>query len=209
MIKPKVSRQLILLLILLVPVSLSLIADSLYHIGYFRKPVFLRNNIPPYHWRLNQSFEQNYLQSSLPYLSEIDKINQLTEDGAVFYTDTATSYYVAVSSKLYASNPKSNHNRNYGTAPQSLLYTLCHGGLYAKKHVTLKDYFEEKNKLNIQRGLHPIKYIIYNRDEVNRNLANCSIQQYPALTEKLEGEFKLLYRGDNLDLYSIEVDSEE
>jgi len=207
MIKPKVSIELFLVLVLLVPVSLSTLLDSLYHFGYFKKPIYSKNNIPPYHWRINYPLQLNYLKSSLPYLNDINEIDSITEPGSVFYSDVATSYYVAVSSKLYAANPKLNHrtfiNRVTAAAPQSLLHNLCHGGKYDRKYDSLKDYFMAKNLENIKNGFNPIKYIIYNKDEVNNNLINCSKEQYAALTSKLEKEFKVLFKGVYLDLYQI------
>ena len=109
MIKPKVTIEFFLAMVLLVPVSLSLLIDSLYHFGYYKKPVYSKNNIPPYHWKINYPFDSNYLKSSLPYLNDIKKINKVTEPGSAFYSDVATSYYMAVSSSLYAANPKNNH----------------------------------------------------------------------------------------------------
>ena len=207
MIKPKVSIELFLALVLLVPVSLSLISDSLYHFGYYKKPVFSKNNIPPYHWRINYPPQLNYIKSSLPYLNDIKEIDNITEPGSVFYSDVATSYYVAVSSRLYAANPKLNHrtpiNRASATAHPSLLYNLCHGGKYAEQYDSLKNYFKEKNSENIKNGFSQIKYLIYNKDETNKNLMNCSKEQYTDLSTKLEAEFDILFNGEYLDLYQI------
>lgn len=207
MIKPKVSIELFLALVLLVPVSLSLLFDSLYHFGYYKKPVFLNNNIPPYHWKINYPPQLNYLKSSLPYLNDIKEIDNITEPGSVFYSDVATSYYVAVSSKLYAANPKRNHRTFYkgasATAPESLLHNLCNGGKYALMYDSLGQYFKAKNLYNIMNGFSPIKYFIYNKDVKNSNLVNCRKDQYAALTSKLEEEFKILFKGDYLDLYQI------
>ena len=207
MIKPKVSIELFLALLLLAPVSLSLVLDSLYHFGYYKKPVYSKNHIPPYHWRINYPPQLNYLRSSLPYLNDIKEIDNITDPGSVFYSDIANSYYVAVSSKLYAANPKLNHrtpiNHASATAHPSLLHNLCHGGKYAEQYDSLKEYFKEKNLANVKNGFSPIKYLIYNKDELNRNLINCSKEQYADLTSKLEEEFKILFKGDHLDLYQI------
>ena len=207
MIRPKVSIEFFLAMVLLVPVSASLLLDSLYHLGYYKKPVFSKNNIPPYHWRINYPLESNYLKSSLPYLDDIQKIKKITEPGSVFYSDVATSYYLAVSSSLYAANPKNNHrksiNRAHATAPQSLLYNLCHGGKYDGKYDSLKSYFKEKNSENIKNGFSQIKYLIYNKDETNKNLMNCSKEQYSDLSAKLGAEFEILFNGEYLDLYQI------
>jgi len=207
MIKPKVSIELFLALVLLVLVSLSTLFDSLYHFGYYKKPVFSKNNIPPYHWRINYPPQINYLKSSLPYLNDIKEIDSITEAGSVFYSDVATSYYVAISSKLYAANPKSNHrtaiDRASATAHPSLLHNLCHGGKYAEQYDSLKEYFKAKNSENVKNGFSPIKYLIYNKDESNSNLRNCRKDQYAALTSKLEEEFNILFKGDYLDLYQI------
>ena len=207
MIKPKVSIEFFLAMVLLVPVSLSILIDSLYHFGYYKKPVYSKNSIPPYHWKINYPLDSNYLKSSLPYLNDIKKITKETEPGSTFYSDVATSYYIAVSSSLYAANPKNNHrmsiNRAHATAPQSLLYNLCHGGKYDGRYDSLKNYFKEKNSENKKNGFSQIKYLIYNKDETNRNLMNCSKQQYADLSIKLEAEFDILFNGEYLDLYQI------
>ena len=207
MIKPKISIELFLALVLLVLVSLSTLFDSLYHFGYYKRPVYSKNDIPPYHWRINYPPKLNYFKSSLPYLNDIKEIDNITEPGSVFYSDVATSYYVAVSSRLYAANPKLNHrtsiNRASATAHPSLLHNLCHGGKYAEQYDSLKEYFKAKNSANVKNGFSPIKYLIYNKDETNSNLINCSIVQYAALTSILEEEFKILFKGEYLDLYQI------
>ncbi len=207
MIRPKLSIELFLAMVLFIPVSASLLFDSLYHFGYYKKPVSSKNKIPPYHWRINYPFESNYLKSSLPYLNDIQEIKKITEPGSVFYSDVATSYYLAVSSSLYAANPKDNHRmslkRAHATAPQSLLYNLCHGGKYDGKYDSLKNYFKEKNLENKKNGFSQIKYLVYNKDETNRNLMNCSIEQYTDLSTKLLGEFEILFKGEYLDLYKI------
>ena len=208
MTKRKVSVELVLVLVLLVAVTPNVIFDSLYHFGYFNKPVFLKKNIPPYHWKINYPSSLNFERSSLSYLNDIKQIDKLTNPGSVFYSDVATSYYVAVSSELYAANPKSNHrttiNRKSATAPGSLLHNLCNGGKYANQYDTLKDYFNDKNSFNVKNGFSPIKYFIYNKDQRNRNVINCrKVLQYAALKLKLEKEFKILFSGDYLDLYQI------
>jgi hypothetical protein len=207
MIKRKLSIELIILLVLFAAVTVNVIIDSLYHFGYFHKPVFLEHNIPPYHWRINYPSILNYEKSSIRYLNDIQEIDRLTVPGSVFYSDVATSYYVAVSSALYAANPKSNHrtafNRKHATAPGSLLHNLCNGGKYAGKYDTLTDYFNAKNTLNVINGFSPIDYFIYNKDQVNSNVINCRKDQYAALSSTLEEKFKILFNGDYLDLYQI------
>ena len=207
MIRYKISIERLIALIFLVAVSISLILDTLYHLGYFNKPAFIKNRIPPYHWKINFSTDFNYLKSSLPYLADIKEIEYLMEPGSVFYSDVATSYYVVTSSTSYAANPKSNHrsfyNRATATASSNLLDNLCNGGKYDGKYNTLNDYFMVKNSVNIRNGWGPIKYFIYNKDQINKNVINCPNDQYGEISEKLAKEFKVLFKGEYLDLYQI------
>lgn len=207
MIRHKNSIERLIALVFLIAVSISLLLDSLYHFGYFNKPAFIKNRIPPYHWQINFSTEYNYLKSSLPYLADIKEIENLMEPGSVFYSDVATSYYVVTSSTSYAANPKSNHrsfyNRATATASRNLLDNLCNDGKYDGKFNTLNDYFMAKNSVNMKNGWSPIKYFIYNKDQINKNVINCHNDKYGEISENLAKEFKVLFIGEYLDLYQV------
>ncbi len=186
--------------------------DLGYKLGFTTIKPYIVNYTPIYHWRLDNSIDTYITQSGYAYRQDIKEIMSVIEPDNSFISDQTTSYYVLAFLPLFSAVAKAHHgglgkDENSPFVSSEFQKYLC-GTDELYKDKSLKTYFSEKQKLHRSRGWPEIKYILLNKDLKNRYVnLRCLTANNQNTQSKVNSIGNLIYQGNHLDLYEIDLNS--
>lgn len=169
--------------------------DIMFHFGLIQQWPFGPKEPREYHWQLNRGFQDNLLHSSLKYSDEIKELGRKLPPGAVFLSDSATSYYIVAQLNAFTRNPMYHHRIGDLFFEKESLRKFCSLVEEEGGRVELLALLQSKG----------VKYVILNRDSKNRNVVfSCISGNYKRVRENIKTFTKQIYAGRYLLVFEVE-----
>ena len=202
------NRSIMVRLLALVTLAAILVVvalDSRFH--FDSKLVLLKkqNQSAQRSWNVHYAQAEVHLHSAMRYEPDIARINELITPGHVILSDLATSYYLAAMTPSFVKNTHLHQGRlrSPGWAVFLSKRDYCNLEDKARRDRVIQ-FFRRQRALAI--GQPRLKYIVINRDRQNQNLKlDCLATQHQRIKKALPGLARLIYDGEYLSLFEIEL----
>ena len=196
------SKQLVscvLLVVLLVVVF----HDSHVHFSVDNVDAKIQARSAQRHWSIAYSQQQVYDHSSFKYREDFKALSAIVEPWTYLLTDLATSYYSAAELPVLVPNVHRHHKRSALKEWSRFLMQKHACNLDQGMRRDQMSAFIERMSRNEERI--PFRYILVNKDQVNRNLKlDCLSQTRRAMINNVEQFATEVYDGEYLRLYKLD-----
>ena len=194
------------------PLAVTLLLVVLATVGYDVRSHFdselvdlkIKHNSAQRHWNTNFSQRAVFYHSPFRYEDDLRQIRSLISEKSLLLSDLATSYYAAALLPVYVANIHQHQSRNVST---------LRAAVEAKRHACYLDkpnsrrfFFAalRRHHAQIKQPHLKIKYLLLNKDSLNRNLRrDCLAARSKILVLQLGQIGELKYEGEFLNLYRI------
>jgi len=192
--------------IMLLVVSVAVTFDLWGHIAWSGQPLMSSKAGIQYNWSLDRTMSENLRNATVAYRDDIAKMRGSLDPGAMFLSDRATNYYLGAYLPIYGVNPNPHHQLYYneGYSPfidSGFVWSLCDSDNVSR----LGDLITKKNETLKRFQWRPLKYIIFNTDDINRNVrGNCLTRNMKAIVAAIGDKMNLIYKGKYLIVYELQ-----
>ena len=178
------------------------VRDSVFHFSNENVEAKLKVRSAQRHWNLAYSQDHVYLHSSMRYRDDFKALRNIVEPKTYLLTDLATSYYSAAELTALVPNVHRHHKRS--ALQDWSRFLIQKHACYLDQEVRRDQMTAFIDLVNRNRDEIPFRYILVNKDQVNRNLKlDCLSQTRRAMINNVEQFATQVYDGEFLRLYKI------
>jgi hypothetical protein len=200
----RISVKKVLSAIIIPVCSLLLASDLSVRLGLNSERAWAIQSNLQFHWLLRDNRETLRLHTSWRYKEDLQNIRKLTAGGKSvgFFSDLATSYYIAAETKLRPLVQQAHHSKS-GLRYNEIMLAFC------KLEISGDELLSKTAAINIRlenSGIPGIRYIIINRDTINytaESFGTSCVGETDHLLSELSGIAEIKFNGDFLSLWEL------
>ncbi len=206
---PAMMKRICVCFVLLLLITV-MVRDSLFHFNTDIIDLKRKHLSAQRHWNIGYTPSYVYYNSPIRYQSDLLSIKKIIEPGYALLSDRATSYYAAATLPVYVRNIHRHHGLEVFNGLVTFLQkgNLCYMEDPFHKKAALK-YLQQDARLSKKNDWPALRYVLLNKDKKNSMLRqDCIAVKSKHLESSLLRISQLLYEGDYLNLYQLDVFSQ-
>lgn len=200
----RISSKKILSFAILFVCALLLASDLAVRVGITGERPWAINSNAQFHWLLRDNRGTLRLHTSWRYQDDLENIRKLTNDDEAvgFFSDLATSYYVAAETKLRPLVQQAHHSRS-GLRYNEIMQAFCNLEISGEEFLNRIYAINARSKSSKSPGT---RYIVINRDTINYSAelfgASC-VGETDHFLPELSGIAEIKFKGNFLSLWEL------